>query len=43
MQFKRRCLGVPIVARWLTNWTSIYEDTGWIPGLTQWVNDPVLP
>ena len=35
--------GVPVVAQWLTNLTRNYEVEGWIPGLSQWVKDPVLP
>ena len=39
---KTGILGVPIVAQQVKNLTSIHEDVGSIPGLTQWVQDLVL-
>ena len=40
--FKSCPIGVPIVAQWLMNLTRNDEVEGSIPGLAQWVKDPML-
>ena len=35
--------GVPTVAQWVKNPSSIHEVVGSIPGLSQWVKDLALP
>ena len=36
-------IGVPMVAQWLTSPPGNREVVGSIPGLAQWVKEPVLP
>ena len=41
-RLKKDRMGLPVVAQWLANPTGIHESMGSIPGLAQWVGDPVL-
>ena len=38
----KKNIGVPIVTQWLVNPTRNHGVVGAIPGLAQWVEDPVL-
>ena len=35
--------GVPVVAQWVKNPTTIYEVASSIPSFAQWVKAPALP
>ena len=39
--YEKSSMGVPFIAQQLKNLTRIHEDVGLIPGLVQWVEDPV--
>ena len=43
IMFKKSLPGVPVVAQWVKNSTSIYEDVGLIPGFAQWIKNLTLP
>ena len=43
MFLKNDAAGVPVVAQWVKNLTSVHEDAGFIPGLAPWVKDPASP
>ena len=39
----KMCVGVPVVAQQKRIWLVSMGNSGSIPGLAQWVKDPVLP
>ena len=39
---KMHIIGVPAVVQQVKNLTSIHKDVALIPGLAQWVKDPLL-
>jgi len=41
-RIEKKKRGVPVMSQLSLNLTGIYEDTSSIPGLAQWVKDPVL-
>ena len=41
--FKNFLIALPFMAQQLMKMPKIHEDTGSIPGLTQWVKDLALP